>query len=73
MKAKNWMVFVFVLLSLFVSVGAFAQDAAEETAATETEAAAAETPRGCGAAPGRLRRGGAPSKGPRQRRPGGPM
>ena len=42
MKAKNWMVFLFVLLSLFVSVGAFAQDAAEETAATETEAAAAD-------------------------------
>ena len=42
MKAKNWMVFVFVLLSLFVSVGAFAQDAAEETTAAETEVTASD-------------------------------
>ena len=42
MKAKNLMVFLFVLLSLFVSVGAFAQDAADEATAAETEVTASD-------------------------------
>ena len=42
MKAKNLMVFLFVLLSLFVSVGAFAQGAADEAIAAETEVTASD-------------------------------